>query len=497
MVNVVNYLVENSSILDVDTIEVPRNIRQMIERDLQRLGDDDRTILEAASVAGAEFSAPAVAAALERPPAQIEVRCNALARREQFISIQGPTTWPDGTRGTTYRFSHALYQEVLYERAPLGTRDEYHRRIADREEAAYGDHATEIATELAHHYRQANNPEKSIHFFQLAAEQATARSALTEAEAQLRDAIALIPALPPSAERDFIELGLQTTLGAVLTGRSYGAQEKEEPLQRAHELCDRVTDAGAVVSALFQIVQFYISRMRMNEARALAERTTSLVQTIEDPLHAIEAWHNLGEILFWVGEPLSVCTYADRALALYEEIPRPALIGYFGLDWWIITAWLAGVSRLILGSVEQALDWGVRTAEHVRDSAHPLTKAEGLMLAVWPATFCLGDLDWIRRLLAPARQLAEEYGLAEMLGWCLQLDAYARFWQGERSAGLEQMIDAIARLDAVGSGQASTWRLAMLAEMYFELGDYRAAEETVSGTINLVMDHRLLKLEFE
>ena len=67
----------------------------------------------------------------------------------------------------------------------------------------------------------------------------------------------------PAAERDLIELGLQTTLGAVLTGRSYGAQEKEEPLQRAYGLCDRVTDPGAVLSALFQIVQFYISRMRL------------------------------------------------------------------------------------------------------------------------------------------------------------------------------------------------------------------------------------------
>ena len=241
-----------------------------------------------------------------------------------------------------------------------------------------------------------------------------------------------------------------------------------------------------MLSALFQTVQAYIAWMRLNEARALAERATKLVQTIEDPLHAIGAWHNLGETLCWAGEPLSAHTYLDRALALYEEVPPPALIASFGLDWWIITACLAGVSRLILGSVDQALDWGVRTAERVRYSDHPLTKAAGLMLAAWPATFCLRDFDWIRGRLAPARQLAEEYGFADMLGWCLQLDAYARFWQGEKSAGLEQMIDANARLDAVGSGQASTWRLAMLAEMYLELGDYRAAEETISRTLNLV-----------
>ena len=485
MVNVVDYLVEQGSIVDIDKIEAPRNIRQMIERNLQPLSDDDQIILEAASVAGAEFSAPAVAAALEQPLAQIEARCTPLARREQFISIQGLATWPDGTRGTTYRFSHALYQEVLYERTPLGTRDEFHRRIAEREEVAYGDHATEIAAELAHHYRQANNPKRSIHFFQLAAEQAAERSALSEAETELRQAIGLVQHLPESAERDLIELRLQTTLGAVLTGRSYGAREKDEVLQRAYELCDRVADPGAVLSALFHIIQFHISRMHLNEARKLAERATNLVHANDDPLHAIGAWHNMGETLWYVGEPLSARTYADRALGLYEGIPQSALIASFGMDFWIVTAASVGSTRLILGSADQALDWGMRIPDRVRNSVHPLTKATGLVAPGF-ATFCFGDLDRFRRFMASARQLAEEYGFSEILGWCLQFDAYARFWQGERAEGLEQMIDANRRLEAVGSLFTSTWRFATLAEMYLELGDYRAAEETISGTIKLV-----------
>ena len=385
-----------------------------------------------------------------------------------------------------YIFKHALTQEVAYNSLLLERRKAMHERMGEAIETLNQSHVEEHLSELAHHYRQARNAPKAVHFLRRAADQAAARSALSEAETQLREAIAQARALPTSAECDLIELGLQTTLGAVLTGRSYGAQEKEEPLQRAYELCDRVTDPGAVLPALFQIVQFYLSRMRLNEARALAERATKLAQTIDDPLNLSGAWHNLGETLLWVGEPLSAGTYVDRSLALYEEIPRPALIASFGLDWWIIAAWVVGVSRLILGSVDQALDWGMRIAERVRNSVHPLTTATGLFLAVWPATFCFGDLDWIRGLLAAARQLAEEYGFAEMLGFILLFDAYARFWQGERSAGLEQMIDAIARIDAVGSRHSSTWRLAVLAEMYLELGDYRAAEETISGTINLV-----------
>ncbi len=62
MVNVVDYLVAQGPEFDASTIAAPRNLRQMIERNLERLTLDEQSVLEAASVAGAEFSAAAVAA---------------------------------------------------------------------------------------------------------------------------------------------------------------------------------------------------------------------------------------------------------------------------------------------------------------------------------------------------------------------------------------------------------------------------------------------------
>jgi hypothetical protein len=97
MVNVVNYLVAQGSQLDASKLETPRNIRQMIERNLRRLDADEQAVLEAASVAGAEFSAAAVAAALQRPMIEVEACCTRLARNEQFIRAQGTSRWPDGT----------------------------------------------------------------------------------------------------------------------------------------------------------------------------------------------------------------------------------------------------------------------------------------------------------------------------------------------------------------------------------------------------------------
>jgi predicted ATPase len=61
--------------LDPEHGEMPRSILQLIERNVDQLASDEQLVLEAASVAGAEFSTAAVAAALEQPLREIESCC--------------------------------------------------------------------------------------------------------------------------------------------------------------------------------------------------------------------------------------------------------------------------------------------------------------------------------------------------------------------------------------------------------------------------------------
>ena len=49
-----------------------------------------------------------------------ERRCEALARRGQFLRAVGVAEWPDGTVAGRYAFIHALYQQVLYARISIG-----------------------------------------------------------------------------------------------------------------------------------------------------------------------------------------------------------------------------------------------------------------------------------------------------------------------------------------------------------------------------------------
>ena len=134
-----------------------------------------------ASVAGAEFSAAAVAAGLETTVDAVEEQCGELARQELFLRTCGTADWPDGTVATRYGFLHALYQEVLYERLPAGRRQRLHQRIGEREEKGYGEQAREIAAELAVHFEQGRNYHKAVQYLQQAGENAVRRSANQEA----------------------------------------------------------------------------------------------------------------------------------------------------------------------------------------------------------------------------------------------------------------------------------------------------------------------------
>jgi predicted ATPase len=120
----------------------------MIEHQIDRLDPEDQRILEAASVASAEFPASPLAAALDAEVIHIEERCEALAHRHQLLEAIQNVDSPEASPPGRYDFVHSLYRSVLYDRISPGRRAHLHARVDLHEEARYGDRAGEIAVEL-------------------------------------------------------------------------------------------------------------------------------------------------------------------------------------------------------------------------------------------------------------------------------------------------------------------------------------------------------------
>ena len=282
------------------TIErsVPENIRQLVARQGERLSRAAQRILEAGSVAGMEFSAAAVAAALAWDVADIEEQCAALAGRQQFLRPAGIAEWPDGTRAARYGFLHALYQQLWHERVSVSQLQRWQVRIGERKEAAYGERTREIATELAVHFEQGRDYRRAVQYLHLAGENATRRSAHREAISLLTKGLELLKTLPDTPERTQQELALHVTLGAPLQAtRGFASPEVEATYTRARELCQQVGETRQLFPVLYGLRTFHQVRGEFLTARELGEQLLGLAQREQDPTLLVEAYWAAGQHL--------------------------------------------------------------------------------------------------------------------------------------------------------------------------------------------------------
>ncbi len=284
LINVVDYLQAEGLIaqrdgrwrlqVEIEELEVgvPENIRQMIAKQIERLSRRQQQLLEASSVAGAEFPAAAVAGGLETDLIKVEEEFEELERQRQFLRSTGVSELPDGTVTARYGFIHALYQHVLYERVARGRRARLHQLIGEHGERVYGARAGEIAAELAMHFDQGRDYRRAVRYLRQAAENDARRCAHREAVAYLRRALTMVERLP-EAEATRLRLAVLEELGQSRhsTGDLEGAAEDFAALAalaREQGLVD--VEVKALLSEAIAISWVAPERCRADFEQALA-----------------------------------------------------------------------------------------------------------------------------------------------------------------------------------------------------------------------------------
>jgi len=170
---------------------IPRDARDMLSRQIDRLNRTVQHLLEVASAAGAEFSAALVARATGENVFLVEQNFETLVRSGLILNAAGRSDWPDGSSAGRYAFQHALYQDVLYQRLAPGRLVATHRRLGECLEDGYQTRAPEIAPVLALHFEAGRDTEKAIRYLAHAAESSAQRFATREAAQYLSRALSL------------------------------------------------------------------------------------------------------------------------------------------------------------------------------------------------------------------------------------------------------------------------------------------------------------------
>jgi len=125
-----------------------------------------------------------------------------LIRRDPMSRLQGQQQ---------FAFKHQLIFEVAYSTLPRALRRERHAAIAQFLEDAVGDEVGDVAPALAHHWREAADPERAIAYLLAGARQANRGWAKGEAFRLYSEALELVPADDAARRR---EIGKQLAVVA-------------------------------------------------------------------------------------------------------------------------------------------------------------------------------------------------------------------------------------------------------------------------------------------
>ena len=455
---------------DAIALEAPDTLWHLVDKQAERLTADEQAVLAVASVAGVEFSAAALSAG-GIDPHDGELRCQALARRGQFLRGAGVADWPDGTVAERYAFVHALYQQVFYARVAAGQRVRLHRRTGERLERGYGDRAEEVAAELAMHFEQGRDPERAVRYRRQAGERALRRHAYREAADHATRALGLLLTLPESPQRTQQELALEVMLGSALTAtHGFAAAEVARPYERARELCAQVGDTAQLVPVLLGLGRFHQSRGELRLARDLGARLLAIAEATHDAAVALAAHNALGIMAFYGGEFETALAHLERGIQIYdagEHSPTRSAVFRAGQDPGVSCAVYRAWTLLLLG-------YPARAAAEMRE-AHGRARALGHPFSVAYACHFAAGFHLYRGERGAAQALEDEalahstehgFRLFPVMGEIHRGGSLSGPARGRE--GLARIRQALAALGAMGIEIRRPTFLALLAEVCAE-----------------------------
>jgi DNA-binding winged helix-turn-helix (wHTH) protein len=457
---------------------IPESLRYMLERQIDQLSADERALLEAASIAGMEFSPAAVAAGLATNLEEIEQRCEDLARKHQYVRRLSAA--PSERPITYYVFLHALNRRVWEEQIPATRLSRLHLRIGTYKEAQYGARGDEIAAELAYHYGRCGNSDKTLRYLELAAQQAIGRRAFREAEQHYRNGLAALQRLPESPERDGRELKLRESLVLMLRlTRGWAASETVEAAARTGLLAERSGNLGRLALSVGTRSFHSCLAGDLSIAAALADEALELalregepsliggLQTIQLIVHCY--WGDLAgaENHFAAG-----LKFFDDS-GFRQEDPGGRAISVFG--WASLNAWLLGradVARARLAKMRTV----VRPT-----NPHDLPWADILAARLLAP---MRENETVEALAAHALDLCEQHGFPNEAATSRCLLGHARARLDLAADGIALIREGIDTLVQIGNRVGVPMYMTFLADGQLRAGAIGDALETVKQALN-------------
>ena len=166
---------------NVADIPIPDTLQALLMARIDRLDEETKSTLQAASVIGRAFYYRILASISDK----------ALTLGKQMLSLERAELLREAGRvpELEYMFKHDLARDAAYGSILNRKRREFHRRVGEAMEEIFAGHLEEHAHRLAQHFALAGDHERALRYFTMAGEVAEALNATTDSTAHFGRAL--------------------------------------------------------------------------------------------------------------------------------------------------------------------------------------------------------------------------------------------------------------------------------------------------------------------
>jgi tetratricopeptide (TPR) repeat protein len=162
---------------------IPETVEVVLEERINRLLEEDRELLQIASVQGDYFMSSLLAELAIKRELDILSHLRRVVERHQIISFYAGVEWLK-SKTEFYIFEHHLMQQALYRKLSPRERLLHHRRVAELLELIFKEQANpprRLILEVAYHYSLGDEPFLAARYYFLAAQSSFFEGAFVEA----------------------------------------------------------------------------------------------------------------------------------------------------------------------------------------------------------------------------------------------------------------------------------------------------------------------------
>src|SRR5438034_1252379 len=300
-------------------IQVPATVQAVLAARIDRLSQEDKTLLQTAAVIGKDVSFALLAVVADLPEEVLGARLIGLQRSEFLYETR---LIPD----LEYAFKHALTHEVTYGGLLQERRRELHARIVDAIETLHRDRLGGEIERLAHHAVRGELREKAVDYLRQAGGKAAARSALPHALAWIEQALGILESLPesPSTLEQAFETRLELRPVLTLLGE---LRRQKDLLREAEILAEQLNDDRRRGRVCAFLTSAHSLLGELDEGLGAGTRALEIAGRLGDLRLRIATTSHLEQAHYYRGEYERVVELASDNLA---ALPAAWVYEYFG-----------------------------------------------------------------------------------------------------------------------------------------------------------------------